>query len=756
MPWFLLLATAFPLLSLLSCVGVTPDAGLARAQAHVEALAGTIGRRPHGSPAAAEARGYILDELRKMGFEARVQGVDAVHHARGLTARVRNVIAWRDGDRDEGIALVAHYDSRPESPGAADDALGVATSLEAARRLMDDGPLRYSLFVLITDAEELGLMGARALVTDPEVMRRVRAFLNFEGTGGAGSPTVFQATGGDILRAWASGAAVPDGGSFGAEIYRRMPNDTDFTVLTAAGLPGLNVASIGDAYAYHTDRDVPARVSPATLARNVDNAVAIVRRLDATELESRDEPWTFFDVGGAAAFAYAPIWSSTFTFGSVVLAAVAWVLLGLHGRREVGLGRLVVTTAALLFVATVGAAGVAAAGWVVARARPEATPWYAEPSVFFAFMISTGALAGWAAARLTRRWPDRVRLWRSPSAVWLATLPVWGALTAVSVAVAPGAAYLVAVPLAAAAVGVLVSRQSPAVLRTVSAAVAVLTWMLPVSDGLRLLVFSVPLSGWLPGGLPWFAFAGLILAVCLLALPPMAAVTAGWRTSPLRAKYVALALSIPIVLSGVLSLVVPAYTDGRPERRTAVYVHDQSADDAWWEVGGNEAVVPAAEWPGGPWGPPGNRRPARTPVGVSSRFRIMGTSADRVDPPATVRASLESNADGRRELAIAIVPSSLVAARIVLPAGLIPQASSLVGRVSAGRWTASYAAVPNAGLSVRMAFSSFDPAALADVSVWLTTADVPGGTGSPGVPEWLRSSGATWSLRSVFIVPVRP
>jgi hypothetical protein len=248
LPWILICVAV---VSPAACAGA-PDADTVRAASHIEALAGTIGRRPHGSPAAARARDYVSDELRKLGFDVRVQEVDAVHRERGLTARVRNVIARRDGDRREGIALVAHYDSRPESPGAADDALGVAVVIEAARHLIDNGPLAHSLFVLVTDAEELGLMGARGLVTDADVAGRVRAFLNFDGTGGAGSPIVFQATGGDLARAWASGAAVPDGGSFGAEIYRRLPNDTDFTVLSASGMPGLNVAAIEAVALGHT------------------------------------------------------------------------------------------------------------------------------------------------------------------------------------------------------------------------------------------------------------------------------------------------------------------------------------------------------------------------------------------------------------------------------------------------------------------------------------------------------------------------
>ena len=71
----------------------------------------------------------------------------------------------------EAIGLVAHYDSRPEAPGATDDALGVAVALEAARVFAGRSDRQWSLMVLLTDGEEAELMGAAALMTDREVTR---------------------------------------------------------------------------------------------------------------------------------------------------------------------------------------------------------------------------------------------------------------------------------------------------------------------------------------------------------------------------------------------------------------------------------------------------------------------------------------------------------------------------------------------------------------------------------------------------------
>jgi hypothetical protein len=45
---------------------------------------------------------------------------------------------------------------------------------------------------LVTDGEEAGLMGAAGLVTDREVMNRLRAYLNIESIGSSGTAVLFE------------------------------------------------------------------------------------------------------------------------------------------------------------------------------------------------------------------------------------------------------------------------------------------------------------------------------------------------------------------------------------------------------------------------------------------------------------------------------------------------------------------------------------------------------------------------------------
>ena len=64
-----------------------------------------------------------------------------------------------------------------------------------------------------------------------------------------------------LVRAWARAAPRPRGASYALEIYKRLPNDTDFTILKRWGIPGLNFAPVGDSHAYHTSRDTPERLT---------------------------------------------------------------------------------------------------------------------------------------------------------------------------------------------------------------------------------------------------------------------------------------------------------------------------------------------------------------------------------------------------------------------------------------------------------------------------------------------------------------
>lgn len=762
--------------TLAGCAPSLGDTDTAAARAHIQALAGTIGTRPHGSVAAARARDYIVDELRDIGFTVRIQETDAVDERRGVTAHVRNVIAWLDGDAPTAVALVSHYDSRPGAPGAIDDGLGVAVSLAAARALAAE-PRVHSLAVLVTDAEELGLLGARALVTDDEVARRVGAFINLEGMGGRGPMLLFEATGGAVLDAWTRSAA-PQGTSLGNEIYRRMPNDTDFTILRSLGVDGINLAPIGDAYAYHTTLDQPARLSDRTLAHGIATVVSTVRALDGTPLpaEPGDDGTTFVDLAGRVGLMY-PSWMSwVLATLATALAVLAWVLLAIHGRARVGVGGLALTALVGILVAAGAAAGLAGAAWLLPALRSETTPWYAAPWFFYVFAV-TGAIAGgWAVARLMRRLTPERRVWRSAAAMWWLTLPVWAVVTVMAQRETPAAAFMFVGPLFAAALAGVCIRRSPWLVRVASIAPIVVTFLLWPGDVARLLGFMVPLSGWLQAPLPWSVYAAALGMAALMLAPPWLAVLAGLPRLP-RAAVGAVATLAPMVIAGSAALALPAYSEQRPQRRALAYVDDASGAHAWWIAGGREPGADLVTGPAGaPWvrvedGPDGASPPVAF-AGVAAPYRYQTPAGEpRARTPAVVTAVARLLPDGRRQLDVTVLPRELVSARIRLPPGLVPIDTSLAGRVAGGRWTATHAAVPTAGITVRLTFGpresspadapATEPDAspvsdLAGLDIVLTMTGAPGAAPPAPLPDWLPARASTWTTRAVFVVPVTP
>ena len=415
-----------------------------------------------------------------------MQEGDAFDPDSGLTAHVANIIAVKAGERPDAIALVAHYDSRPEAPGAMDDGIGVAVSLEAGRLLAARPRARHSLIVLLTDAEEVGLMGAVHAVTDGELRARIRAYLNLEASGASGPGILFESGPGNepLVRAWAR-SPRPRGSSFAFEIYKRLPNDTDFSVFRRAGIPGLNFASVGDGYAYHTSRDVPDRVSSATLFQMGETAVATVEALDAADLPAVRRDVRFSDLLSRGVL----ILTDTQALVGLVLACVAALVAWIRMLRSVvAAGAVHAAFTGLWGIVSNAAAAGAMLGavWLLRDWREVYHPWYAQPWRLLALLVACGIAAPWAVTRLAWLLPQPLRYVRGPASVWAVVLPIWAAAAIASEVYAPAAAHLWMVPLGVAGLLLAVVPVDRGTwLRVASVVVLALVLTLFLRDGLR-------------------------------------------------------------------------------------------------------------------------------------------------------------------------------------------------------------------------------------------------------------------------------
>ncbi|MCC3404806.1 MAG: M20/M25/M40 family metallo-hydrolase [Microcoleus sp. PH2017_10_PVI_O_A] len=185
-----------------------PKIDASRLWKHAETLAGERVEERYRT----FTRDYISQQLKTFGFSPKLQEFD-----RGI-----NVFAERKGtDSKAGAILVAaHYDTVPQSPGADDNATGVAAVLEVAR-LLGSRPTLRTLQVAFFDREEIGLLGSLAFAGSEVRLKNLQGAIVLDMIGYAcRTPGCQQYPEGLTAQPFleASGVTSPDKGEFIAVI----------------------------------------------------------------------------------------------------------------------------------------------------------------------------------------------------------------------------------------------------------------------------------------------------------------------------------------------------------------------------------------------------------------------------------------------------------------------------------------------------------------------------------------------------------
>ena len=287
-----------------------------------------IAQKPHpaGTSEHAAVANYIQNELTALGLSFEVQ----------QTPAVANILVRLKGTSDEkAVLLVAHYDSVPASPGAGDNGSAVVAILETLRALKSSQPLRNDVIALFSDAEELGLLGAKAFVYQHRWAGDVRLVLNFDARGTSGPAIMFETSdkNGWLIKEFAKAAPHPAANSLAPAIYALMPNDTDFTVFKGAGFAGLNFAYVIGLNHYHTPLDNLANIDHRSLQHQGSTALALTRHFGNLNLNSRThENEVYFDVLNSATIFYSEQWVMPLAV-VVCLSFVALVAFGFKNKH---------------------------------------------------------------------------------------------------------------------------------------------------------------------------------------------------------------------------------------------------------------------------------------------------------------------------------------------------------------------------------------------------------------------------------------
>jgi len=301
-----------------------------------------IAKKPHyvGTPEHTQVRAYIVQELKKLGLEVHVQEQEAVNSKWQAGTKTYNILTRIKGlNSDKALMLLTHYDSSPHSSlGGSDAGSGVVSILEGIRAFIaSEKKPKNDIIILISDAEELGLLGASAFVNNHPWAKDVGLVINLEARGSGGpSYMLLETNGGNhkLIKEFSKAdTPYPVGNSLMYSIYKMLPNDTDLTIFREDGdIDGFNFAFIDDHFDYHTAEDNFENLDRSTLAHQGSYVVSLLNYFsdaDLTQLKSQPDD-VFFNFPGFG-MVYYPF--ST-VLPSIIVVSVLFVLFFVYGIRK--------------------------------------------------------------------------------------------------------------------------------------------------------------------------------------------------------------------------------------------------------------------------------------------------------------------------------------------------------------------------------------------------------------------------------------
>jgi hypothetical protein len=299
------------------CLDITPTAvndSPADTGFHVNnALAhlNEITREPHslGTPANDRVRDYLDSACRSLGLEVRqlpftvtqpiskgvivARGINiaATLHATATAATATTSTAARPASSaslQKAVLVMAHYDSEPNALGAGDDGSACAAMLECMRALRAGPALQDDVEFLFTNGEEDGLLGALAFARDTAELRNIGLVLNFDGRGDRGHCLMFRTSSDNdwVVRQFARADIHHGAASLYSELFKLLPNNTDFSPFQSIGKPGLDFAFAEGFTSYHNLTDNIENIDKRMMQEQGDNMLGSIRHFGRLDLRT--------------------------------------------------------------------------------------------------------------------------------------------------------------------------------------------------------------------------------------------------------------------------------------------------------------------------------------------------------------------------------------------------------------------------------------------------------------------------------------
>jgi hypothetical protein len=529
----------------------------ARAIAFEHEILGGDVPHPVGTAAHDAIRDRLALRFQALGYEVTIQRSFACSPF-VTCAPVANVIARTPGDnRPDALVLAAHYDSVPAGPGVSDDGVGMAALVETARALRNEH-FRNPIIYLVTDAEEVALLGAEGFVADAASLRGAAAVINIEGRGTDGPSFLFETS---RRNAWLAGVIAhslprPATTSLYYDIYELLPNDTDLTVFKRAGLAGVGFAHIGQPIHYHTPLDNFANLTPSTVQHHGDHILAMARSLAATDLrQTSTGNAVWFDV-----LSFFVFWWPQYLSLGIAVAGFLILLIASYRRSPrpwtitIGVASFFLSLLSTLLIAL-------GANWI-AGLRYGGAVWVAHPGpvIAAAWLVGLG-IAIFVAQRLATS--------AGVEGLFLGQSICWSAIAIALSIVLPGGSYLAIVPAVACALCAILNL-SDGIIAVICASAA------------AILIFPFGLTLYEALGRPILPIVAVLIALVATTFAPMLAGLPALHR-PLNA-----AIAAGVLACIAMALIVPAYDLNSPRRANVEYVDDGKSPR--WQT---DALLPA-------------------------------------------------------------------------------------------------------------------------------------------------------------------
>ena len=531
-----------------------------------------ITKAPHyiGTEEHARVREYIVEQLNGLGLKTEIQEGFIINPKWKSLDKPKNILAKIKGSGNgKSLLLLSHYDSAlTPSFGASDAGSGVVTILETIRAFQASAKTPTNdIIILFTDAEEVGLDGARLFVKNHPWAKNVGIALNFEARGSGGPSNMIVETNSgnkNLINAFMEAdVKFPVASSLMYSIYKMLPNDTDSTVLRQGGdIDGFFFAFIDDHFDYHTANDNFENLDRNTLQHQGEYLLPLVHYFADADLSSlkSSEDHVYINVPILKMISYPFAW----IIPMLILAISVFTILIVYGlKKKVLSGKTIARSFVPFLLAFVSCGLIGFYGWKLLLVL---YPQYSEIQhgftynghiyISFFVLVSLAILFG-----VYHRYSKKTNV----ASLLIAPLIFWLLINVIVAIYLKGAAFfIIPVFLGLLSLWILIRQEKPnLILMVIIGALAIFMFVpliqfFPVGLGLKMLVGSCLITALLFGILlPVFGFyskKGILSAVFIL-------------------------LAIVFFIKAHLT---SNFTSERQKPNSLVYYYDADTDETYW------------------------------------------------------------------------------------------------------------------------------------------------------------------------------